>query len=835
MTHLTAFTDARVALRQMARAPLFSGVVIAVIALGIGINSGLLTVLDSYAWRPAPGIARDKALARLLPTSSRGANRPLVETALSYDELVALRERHEVFRDVIAWNRTSLAADFGGGPEPLLTFYVSDDFFRVLGVALSAGTGLPGNMEQTAEPVAVISHDLWLSAFEGSPRAIGATIRVMNVPVTIGGVAPPRFVGVDVIHLGRPAIWLPLGARAAIEPGSLGAQARRSPLLRVVARLAPGVRPADVDRLTAAQTAGLARARELPEGARLAIGAERLSGLERTEGSTSEMIVGFFLVAALVVVVTCTNVSALLLGRAVARRREIGVRLSLGATRLRIVRQLLTESLVFAFAGALLGLLLYYATVRIAYATMPEAIYGLEPAPATFLFAAAFALVTTVAFGLAPALHASGADIGEVIKGSGRHAIRRGRLQAAFVVVQLACSQPVLVVTALVLVSMTHRVTEGVAPASLVTMQATQFRPAPAARNPEAALEAATVAARASLALIRQRLAELPGALSAAVEVGEERVLFGAAGGDAVTGVPIRQIYVTRDYFTTHGIPLLRGRALGIQDDQPGATAVVVNEVAARRLWPGEDPVGKRLQRRAADGAPPGPVLEVVGIAGRAPGGDREPRSELYVPLPLAEAILWEPLAPASEVTLVRGGWPPVIAVRTAGDARSYVPQIREAIREVEPYVALSDVRTLAEEWAGRQRQTWLANLAAFAVAAAALLLASLGLYAIIAFAVGQRTREIGVRLAIGAAPFRVVREFFRGGITVAAIGLAIGLPVTLAGIRLVKASVVGFTPRSVLAVVIVVTVLLGVAALASWLPARRAGRVDPLIALQSE
>jgi putative ABC transport system permease protein len=457
--------------------------------------------------------------------------------------------------------------------------------------------------------------------------------------------------------------------------------------------------------------------------------------------------------------------------------------------------------------------------MKIAFAVIPEVPYGLHADPATFVFAALFAVGTTIAFGLAPALHATRADIGQVIKNSGTHAIRRSRLQGTFVVIQLACSQPVLVVTSLVLADLRRGQNDNAdkAPASVVTMRSELLRPAPAASAPLESRDSAATAARVTLGLVRRRLEEIPGVQSASIYTRGRGERFEVPGGGQGTK-EIRQIEVTAGYFASHGIPLVRGRAIAVDDDRRGSVAVVVNEETAKLLWPGADPIGKRLVRRPRndDGEPT--TLEVIGVAGTAPYAAYQRTPEVFAPMWTAMSV-----------------WQTTYAVRTSGDARPFLPRIRAAIREVEPYATVNEVSTLAERYAVDRRFAVESNLAAFGVGAAALLLASLGLYAIIAFAVAQRTREIGIRLAIGATSGAVVRHFFRNGLKVTAIGLAIGLPVTVVGIRLVQANVLGFTVQNVAAVMVVVPVLVIVAALASWLPARRAGRVDPLIALRSE
>jgi putative ABC transport system permease protein len=812
--------DIRFAFRQIARTPLFSAVVITVIALGIGINAGLMTTLNRYVWRPAPGIEPDSRLARLNPTASRGETGQRARVLLSYPDILDLRGLRDVFDEVAAWRTTSVAADFGGGAETVRASYTTANYFKVLGVVMAAGGSFPEGADRSAEPVTVIGHSLWMSHFNGSKDALGKTIRVMNVPFTVVGVAPPHFTGVDVLNMGEPSIWIPLGAQAPLDPTAHDNPRRRDAMsFRSFARLAPGVDSAAIERRTAGVAAHFAR--EDPAAHKdFSIRAEPLLGMSRERSDTTETEVAFFLVAGLVVVITCTNVSALLLGRAVARRREVGVRLSLGASRLRIVRQMLTESFVLAMAGALLGLVIYVVSMKIAYATIPEVIYGLQPEPMTFMFAALFALVAAVVFGLAPALHASGTGVFEVIKNGGTPGIRRSRLQATFVVAQLASSQPVLVVTSLVLADLRSTVSESVsnAPDSVLTMSLELRGRTPIGNSSRETPGAMVAANRATLARVRQRLEDIPNTESVALSIRGGEESFETSDHTPVA-LKIREVHVAAGYFSTLGVPLLRGRAIGVEEDQPGSVAIVVNEEAAKRLWPNEDPIGKRLLRKARDGEGASGTFEVVGVAGGAPSSDDPNALELF--------------APMSNATVLGGT---KISVRfLGGDARALESPIRAAIREVDPLATIDNVRTLAQQDALRRREAVLSNLAAFVVGMAALLLASLGLYAIIAFAVAQRTQEIGVRLAIGATPRTIVRHFCRDGLKVTLIGLAIGLPVTVAGIRIVQANALGFTLQNVAAVLLVIPVLVVVAGLASWLPARRAGRVDPLIALRTD
>jgi putative ABC transport system permease protein len=329
--------------------------------------------------------------------------------------------------------------------------------------------------------------------------------------------------------------------------------------------------------------------------------------------------------------------------------------------------------------------------------------------------------------------------------------------------------------------------------------------------------DSAVAAKLASLSAIRERIAETPRVQTVALGLDAGSVSFSPSSASDAT-IDMMQYHVSADYFSTLGIPLDRGRSIGEEEDRPGSLAVVVNRRAAELLWPSQDPIGKRLVRKPRSEGDAPVTLEVIGVSGTAAYDDELPSPMVYAPMATAPSA-----------------WYARMHVRVGGDARGLVPSIRAAVREAEPLIAIGNVSTLAEQYADRRREVVQSNLAAFAVGFIVLLLASLGLYAIIAFAVAQRTREIGVRLAMGATPIGVARHFFIGGISVSAIGLAIGLPVTIAAIRVVKANALGFTLQNVTAVLLVIPALFGVAAAASWLPARRAARVDPVTALRAE
>src|SRR5690242_15161970 len=273
--------DLRFALRQMARSKLFSVVAITVIALGIGVNAALMTTLDVYAWHPAPGIDAGAPLARLLPVAAFKGSTRIGNVRLSYAEVAALREQRDVFTDVAAFEPASLPTDFGAGAEPVLAFFTTGNYFRALGAVPAVGGAFADASDEASAPIAVISYNVWTTSFGGTPDVLGKTIRVMNVPFTIVGVAPPRFVGVDVKHLGSNAIWIPLGARRLVESDTARLQA--------IARLARGVHANDVSRRLAPIAANLAR--QSPDARiRFVVGAERLTGMPSEASDTHEFI-----------------------------------------------------------------------------------------------------------------------------------------------------------------------------------------------------------------------------------------------------------------------------------------------------------------------------------------------------------------------------------------------------------------------------------------------------------------------------------------------------------------------------------------------------------------
>jgi cell division protein FtsX len=366
----------------------------------------------------------------------------------------------------------------------------------------------------------------------------------------------------------------------------------------------------------------------------------------------------------------------------------------------------------------------------------------------------------------------------------------------------------VLIVTSLVLADIrAHSSSSTTAPASVLTLQADLIR---------ATADSTRLAKPTEIESMRRRLATINGVQSVGISTSVDRASF-ATSGDVTNGFDVKRRYVTPGYSAVLGISV-RGSAIGGEEDRIGSVAVVVNDALARALWPGQDAVGKRLVMRERDDDHRATTLRVIGVAAQPAYASEPPSPEVLLPMATRTTIKYAE-----------------IAVRTSGDARGFVPRIRETIREADPLAAVRTVATLAEQAAGRRREDAQANAAALAIGVVALLLSSLGLYAIIAYSVAQRTREIGIRLAVGATSADVARQFFKHGVIMAAVGVVIGAPLTVVGIQAAEANPPELTFSNVAAVVFVVLVLLLVAAGASWLPARRAARVDPLNALRAE
>lgn len=821
----TFAADARYAVRHSRRSPLTTVTMILVLALGIGTNVVLFTILNSLATMPAPGIARDESLVRIRGTLTDASG--MQPRLMSWPEVQDYAARGDVFSAVAAWADETAPVETGNAGEAPLTarvVYVTPGYFGILKVRPVLGTPPVSDgdgVRMTTSPTVTISHAMWQQRFGGAPDVIGRTIRINDVPVRIVGVAPERFTGTDGAR--GPTLWAPLAAWPLLQHRSVATfTSRDSAFLGVAARLRDGV-STDAASPVIAEMA----ARATHAGPNATAGGDVVPMLV-TNARVSQQAdlllsgagaAGFALLALLI---TCINVSALLVGLAVARRREIGVRLSLGAPRARLIRQLLTESILLSLAAAAVALALTAGGIRFAGTLLDDVqlVIDWRVTAAT----CAVAIVTGLLFGVSPALHATRVSVGEVLKGSATAvAASRGRLQRALVVAQIAVTQPLLVGLGVVITTM-------------VTNAGNVSESRVADRIVEIELD--TWGARVSdaervarVAAVVDRVAALPGVrVAVPMQMGTVGMPLRVHPADRVaggTGDGVMNATLTaapKGWFEAFDVPIVSGRGFNSAEYAQVTTdptkpmslgAVIVGSDLARRLWGRANAVGRRLVVATSDGSYGSPLV-VVGVVDAAAAGPSATGQQVRV---------YVPYAPMNTGVIAR----------TTGPALPMVNAIRQAAATVAPQMPVARAETAAQREA-RARADRLRTSGAVAVGGLlALFLSAIGLYAVVSLGVGQRTREIGIRTALGAQGSQVVRMFFASGLRLSVIGLALGLPLSMLAARYVAAALRWPLATSPLLGVAIGAIVLVVASAAVWIPSRRASAIDPLVALRSE
>ncbi len=791
--------DLRDAWRSLLRQPGFTILAVLILGLGIGSSTAVFTLVDSVLLRPLPWPDAER-LAVVWEDSPYGEP----ENPVSPANLFAWRERARSFRGLAATTMNYPSNLTGAGdPTVIQTAFTSDDFFDVLGVRAAVGrTYTAGDAEND---VAVLSWHFWQQRFGGDSSIVGRSIQLDGEPVLVAGVVPPEFRSLEA----KPDAYLPL----ELSPDARGR------FLRVIGRLAPGATIETAQAEMSAIAASLSD--EFPEfnkdfGVRVVPIEEQLTGAVRPALLVLMGAVGLLLLIA------CANVANLFLGRAAARQREFAIRMSLGGTRWRLIRKTLTESIVLAGIAGVLGIAFAQIATSALVRMLPAnlALPGLEEVAIDTRvagFALAVAAVTGILFGIAPALFASAVALSKTLRESGRGTTGgRNRFRHALVVAEVALAVVLLVGAGLLGRSLKTLldVDPGMRPEHVLTARL-------ALSGPEYLEEEA----------VRSFLGELFARLGAYEDVrAAGGVLWLPLGGAKsassfiIEGRPkppageepsadIR--YIAGDYFEAMGIPRLRGRTFDARDGADAPATFVINEELARKYFPNEDPIGKRLAYWWGD------MLsgEIVGIVGnvREVGLDQDPAPAIY------RTTVQEPVG---TLTLV---------VRTAGDPAALASTVGAIVRQIDPDQPLSEVRTMEEVVSRTVARPRLVLTLLGAFAGMALLLAGLGLYAIIAYAVAQRSQEIGVRVALGADRSDVLRLIIRHGMVLTGAGLAIGLAVALVATRAMESLLYGVSATDPLTMLGVAVFLLGIAVLASWLPARRATRLDPVVTLRNE
>ena len=804
--------DLRFALRYFARNKATSAIVIAVLALGIGANTIIFSAMQAEMLRPAPAVPDDERLVRLWSTQRDNPTARWNERDLSGPELVALAERGAVFESIAAAHSHDvvLVGPDSAGPQGVRAQFVTPNYFATIGVPVT-GPGLARDAQ--GADLSVVLSDAMAEQFYGKAAdAVGQRLLVNDVPVRIAGVAPPRFQGARR-NSQRPALWIPIDARAQIarvSPRWMDDEAS----LELFARLRP---TASKDQATAAAREVVAR--HLPDSASrvgLARNAQVLDLEAIAPGPDSyELILtitAISLIGLLILLVTCTNVSSLMVAAATGRRHEIAVRLSLGASRARVVRQLLTETTLLTMTGGALGVLLtWWGYV---WLDRTRAVQGVDVRVdfGTLAFMLLVAAGTGIVFGLSPALHATGGKFAGALRDSGAGATRSSRLQRVFVTAQIVLSQPLLVMIGVML-------SLGIQEYSPMPRDVSErlirvaFRPlmrtgAQAHRADAVEQLIPRIAQRAE---VRSVLPEAAGYALKYVNVKS------SSGADSVA--LLRVMGTQPGLFAQRDVRLLLGRDVALTDTNAADAPVVIGSQLARRLWGESAPIGRvLLSPRSAEADVDTSRLVVVGVFEQPAAMGVDDIIRVYT----AHEARWRRDA---------------LVIRTHGPAEPFLPQLRSAIRDLAPGLPVSEVKTQAQRDAEERVIALKISVLAAAAAALALLLASLGLYGVVSLAVRQRTREIGIRIAIGAAPSRVARMFLASGLRIGVVALLIGLPVCVVGLHL------ALTSNQLIAPELnpwhigagITLILLAVVAAASWIPARRATTVDPAATLRVE
>jgi putative ABC transport system permease protein len=794
--------DLRFAARTLLRTPGFTAVALATLALGIGVNTAMFGVAHAVLWRSLPYPHAE----RLVIAGEVDAKKPDSFWGTSYLSFLDWKTRSHAFERLAAVMNTNLVLREKAEPVRISGAAVTHDFFDVMGVAPVLGRVFGEVEDRKGAPgVVVLSHKLWTTHLGGDPAIVGRAIRIGTASYTVMGVMPASFA-----YRGAE-FWMPL--EEEIDPYF---RARRSVwVLDAVGRLNAGSTPADAQR----EVEAIARQirREFPETNRgLAVRVNPLRDQLSLDLRPALMVL--MGAVGLVLLIACANLAGLMLVRATGRAREMAIRSALGVSGGRLIRQMLTESALLACVGGAAGIALAVQASRgIALLTKDPRLLDVPMDASVLAFAAGATLLTTILFGIGPAIRATRVDAGDALKSGGRThgSAARSRTQRVLVVAEVALCVALLAGAGLLFKSFRRvlQVAPGFRTENLMTMR---LRLPPSYRTVAEVRQFYTRAA--------DRMAGVPGVRGATlvsrlpISGGESNGDINIEGRPAVSGELGISTFrrVLPNYFAVMGIPLVRGRVFDDRDDGSRGRVTIINEGFARRFWPGGDPIGKRIKIGPADA---GAWLTIVGVVGdvRQIGLDAEPPYSTYEPLMIL---------PANQVE---------VAMRASGEASSVIAGARRELRALEAELLVDQESTMEQRISDSVSPRRL-NLVLFGMfAGLALVLASLGLYGVVAYAAGQRTQEFGIRVALGAQTGDVLRLVLGQGIRLAAAGVAIGLAATLILGRMLTTLLFGVQPTDPLTLAAVAVVMTAVAIAACWVPAHRATRVAPVDALRSE
>jgi putative ABC transport system permease protein len=809
--------DLRYACRMLVRNPGFTTVAVLTLALGIGANTAIFSVVDAVLLEPLPFEQPDRLV--VVNATNRRSPGSLLNT--SYPDLTDWRAQTETFKEIAGVRVQSFDLTDDRAQEPVRVpgAYVTANYFDALRVRPHLGRFFRPEEDRlpVGAAVAVLSYGLWGRRFGSDPAWVGRTVYVNGVPHEVVGVAPQGFEG----HSGGAQLWTPVTTvNTLLQRYNRIRPARWIPAL---GRLQPGVSLAQAQ----AEMDTIARrlATEYPNsnanfGVHLAPLAEQLVG------NLPQIILAAFGAVGLVLLIACANVASLLLARGARREKEIAIRAALGASPTRLVRQLITETVLLSLLGGALGVLLaaWGMSLLPAFFSGLPTFVALQLDNSVLVFAVLLSIASGILFGMAPAFRLSAADLHERLKEGGRGPAaggRQARFQGALVVAEVALAVILLVSAGLLFrtVDKLLSLELGFNPDKVATAR---FWLHEADYSPEEV----EIFNRRLLASLKEKAGAK--AVSAGVHIpldgfraGAVLNIEGEALDDPNSGFQVWHHPGSSDYFRVFGIPLLRGRAFTDEDTADSPGVIILSESAAQRFWSGEDPLGKRVKFRRDDQITP--WLTVVGVVGDVRfvslTGQRADSYDVYLPMP--QSLFQNRFLG--------------IAVRTAGDPAAFAPVLRQAIHDIDPGLPIFNAATLDSIVADAtaQNRTTAGLLGAFSLVA--LGLAALGLYGVISYSVSRRTHEIGVRMALGAQRRDILRLVVGQGLRLTLAGLVVGLVAAVGSTRFLSSLLFGVSPTDPYTFAGISLLLAGVAALACYLPARRASGVDPMIALRYE
>jgi putative ABC transport system permease protein len=797
----TFWQDLRYGARMLLKKPRFTLITVLTLALGIGANTAIFSVVNAVLLQPLP-YREPERLVMIWESALNTNNRqnPVAPGNYNY-----WRSQSRSFADMAAYVSQPLNLIGSGEPERVSATLCSDNLLQVMGVPPLLGTGfVPGQTKPGEVKGVVISHGLWQRRFGGDPAIVGKDLKADLYVLPILGVMPASF----RFPYEETDVWLGTTMSTSVA-GTLEAH-----YLQVVGRLNPGL------ALSAAQaemqTLAARLQQEFPKTNRH-VGAHVQTLHEHVTGNVRQALWLIFAAAGLVLLITCANVANLLLVRASGRQKEIAVRLAVGARRWRLVRQLLTESLLLALAGGAAGLLLALWGVQALVGLMPENIARAGAATVDWQalgFTLIVSLLTGLLFGLVPGWQATRPNLNVVLKEGGRDETgARAGLRNLILIGQVALALIVLVGAGLLINSFVRlrQVDSGLRIENMLTLDVFP----PYTKYPDTARRAAFYDQ------MLERVSALPGVTAAGFtstlplksRIGEMTYLIERQGALRVFNA--KPIVISRDYFQTTGVPLLQGRGFTTQDQATTPGVVILNEAMAQLLWPGAEAVGKQLKQGVASE----PWLTVIGVVKNTRFAlTMEPVPEVY--------------RTYSQISYFA---PHELVVRTSANPLSFANAVRQAIWSIDKDQAVANIRTMEQVQADSIARQRFNVLLVTIFAALALALAVVGIYGVMSYTVSQNTRELGIRMALGAQAKDVLRLVIGQGVLLASLGVALGLAGAIGLTRLLKTLLFGVTPTDPLTFASVALLLLVVALLACWIPARRAARVDPMIALRCE